>query len=142
MDSITNKALIIAVSIFVTISITSGILISINQMKNIYSKVYNTDTSITSKFNEFDPYDNTEKTGIDLLNTVNKYLGRSDVSVYLEDNIINTEEGVKKIKQNGEFNLKYIGGNVKYLVSLEKKDPHVYIYFRKKIGGRNGRFSI
>lgn len=73
MDSITNKALIIAVGVFVTIAITSGILLTINQMKDIYSKVYETDTNITNRFDEFDAYENAEKTGIEVANAFSKY---------------------------------------------------------------------
>ena len=47
MDSITNKALIIAVGIFITISITSGILFVINAMRDVYQDVYQTDISLT-----------------------------------------------------------------------------------------------
>lgn len=122
MDNITNKALIIAVGIFVTIAITSGILVSINEMKDIYSKVYETDTSITSRFDEFDSYDNTTKTGIDLLNTANKYMKSSTVTVKLNNN---------DIKNSDLLDESIVGGNVKYNVTVEKKDPNVTIYFKK-----------
>ena len=73
MNEITNKAIVIAVGVFVTIAITSGILLSINQMKDIYEKVYETDISIKNDFSEFDQYDNTNKKGIDIANALNKY---------------------------------------------------------------------
>ena len=73
MENSTSKAIIIGVGIFVTVAITSGILFSINQMKDIYSKVYETDTSITSRFSEYDAFDNTTVTGVDVLNAISKY---------------------------------------------------------------------
>ena len=73
MENSTSKAIMIGVGIFVTVAITSGILFSINQMKDIYSKVYETDTSITSRFSEYDAFDNTIVTGVDVINAIKKY---------------------------------------------------------------------
>ena len=73
MESVTNKALVIAVGIFITIAITSGILFVISAMKDVYEDVYETDISLTSKFSEFDKFDNTEVTGLDIANALNKY---------------------------------------------------------------------
>ena len=78
MENSTSKAIMIGVGIFVTVAITSGILFSINQMKDIYSKVYETDTSITSRFSEYDAFDGTTVTGIDVLNAIRKYKLESD----------------------------------------------------------------
>ena len=73
MESVTNKALVIAVGIFITIAITSGILFVISAMRDVYEDVYETDISLTSKFSEFDKFDNTEVTGLDIANALNKY---------------------------------------------------------------------
>ncbi len=73
MESVTNKALVIAVGIFITIAITSGILFVISAMRNVYEDVYETDISLTSKFSEFDKFDNTQVTGLDIANALNKY---------------------------------------------------------------------
>ena len=86
MDNVTNKAIIIAVGIFVTITITSGILFIINEMRNIYSDVYKTDISINSRFSEFDAYDETEKTGLEVTNTFCKYKNDPKVIVQLSTN--------------------------------------------------------
>ena len=79
MENSANKAIMIGVGIFVTVAITSGILFSINQMKNIYSNVYETDTSMTSRFSEYDAFDNTIVTGVDVINAISKY-GSSKVA--------------------------------------------------------------
>ena len=73
MENSTSKAIMIGVGIFVTVAITSGILFSINQMKDIYSKVYETDTSMTSRFSEYDAFDGTTVTGVDVINAISKY---------------------------------------------------------------------
>ncbi len=89
MSSITNKALVIAVGIFVTIAITSGILLTISKMRDIYQDVYQTDISLSNKFSEFDQYDGTEKTGLEVANTLNKYRDGnyySDYTVTVEIN--------------------------------------------------------
>ena len=49
-----NKALIIAVSLIVTMAIASSVLLIINQVVTVYGQVYETDTSIQSGFDEFD----------------------------------------------------------------------------------------
>lgn len=133
MDNITNKALIIAVGIFVTIAITSGILVTINEMKVVYQKVYETDTSITSRFDEFDTYDNTVKTGIDLLNTANKYLDSDTVSVYLVgvNGKVNVDN-LNKLKTGAVEDPNKVGGNIEYNVTLRKNDSYVTITFKKK----------
>lgn len=84
MENSANKAIMIGVGIFVTVAITSGILFSINQMKNIYSNVYETDTSMTSRFSEYDAFDNTIVTGVDVINAINKY-GSSKINFSLPD---------------------------------------------------------
>ena len=81
MDEISSQAISIAVGVFVTIAIVSGVFYVINEMKVIYEQVYETDISIQSSFSEFEQYDNTVKTGIDVLNVVKKYLNNSQVKI-------------------------------------------------------------
>jgi len=81
LDEISSQAISIAVGVFVTIAIVSGVFYVINEMKVIYEQVYETDISIQSSFSEFEQYDNTVKTGIDVLNVVKKYLNNSQVKI-------------------------------------------------------------
>lgn len=90
MDEISNKALNIGVAIFITIIITSGVFYVINQIKNIYGQVYNTDIALQNNFSEFDSYENTKKTGIDVLNAVKKYLDDPHVIVEINGENIGT----------------------------------------------------
>ena len=59
MSDSANQAIRIAVSIFVTIIIVTGVLMVINNVKEVYSKVYKTKTGLQSEFYEFDEYENT-----------------------------------------------------------------------------------
>lgn len=102
MDEITNKALTIGVAIFITIAITSGLLIVIDQIKNIYGQVYRTDISLQSSFSEFDAYDNIEKTGIEIINAIKKYKDNPAVIVQLSNTsgIYATYSGASDVKKN------------------------------------------
>lgn len=114
MDAITNKALMIGVGIFVTIMITSGVFLVIDQMSDIYKQVYETDTSIQSMFGEFDMYNGTYKTGIDLLNAAKKYKSNNSVRVVYNNTIFNEgEESVNNLK-----NLLEDGKVIKYETKL------------------------
>lgn len=81
MEYMSNKALIIAVSLFVTMAIASAVLLIVNQVMSVYKEVYETDTLIQSSFDEFDAYDSTVKTKLDLLNVAKKYIDSDIVYV-------------------------------------------------------------
>lgn len=83
MDYMSNKALVIAVSLLITMGIASAVLYTINQVMGVYKTVYETDTLIQSNFDEFDAYDGAEKTKLDLLNVAKKY--RDSDTVYVTD---------------------------------------------------------
>lgn len=98
MDVISNKAIMIGVGIFVTVMITSAIMVVIGQVRDVYSGVYKTDVSIQNRFGEYDMYNNTYKTGIDLLNAAKKYNGNPLVTVMFESQIVNSDAGIALIK--------------------------------------------
>ena len=98
MDVISNKAIMIGVGVFVTIMITSAIILIMGQVKDVYSGVYKTDVSIQNMFGEYDMYNNTYKTGIDLLNAAKKYNGNSLVTVMFESQIVNSDAGIALVK--------------------------------------------
>ncbi|MCX8075309.1 MAG: hypothetical protein N2749_06985 [Clostridia bacterium] len=81
MDYFGNKAIFIGVGVIITLTLTSGIMYTINQVKDIYKGIYGTDVSITKNFNEFDMYNGTQLTGLDLYNTAKKYSKDSTVTV-------------------------------------------------------------
>lgn len=96
MDENANKALIIGTSIFITIAIATGAIYSIEQIKQVYKEVYETDTSILNKFSEFDQYIDAKKSYVDVVNAIKKYARRSDVKVYV-NGVEQTLDNVKDL---------------------------------------------
>lgn len=90
MDLASNKALTIATAVLITIIITSGVLFSISQMQNIYEQVYETDTNIQNRFTEYEAFDGTTKTGIEVMNAAKKYRDSNIVEVKIGHIRINT----------------------------------------------------
>lgn len=104
MDNTTNKALMIGVSLFVTVIIASGVISVINQIKKVYADVYNTDTNITSRFNEFTKYEETNRTGLDMINAANKYYDNNLVIIEYKENVLNNEMGINYLNNELEEN--------------------------------------
>ena len=146
-----NKALIIAVSLLVTMTIASAVLLIINQVTGVYRTVYETDTLIQSNFDEFDAYDGAVKNQLDLLNVAKKYKDATNVFVTLnsQDNVkngevgqqINTSTGIETLKNNIDEKINENGTVVvdsskaaeKYNTYVYKSDDMVYIGFVKQI---------
>lgn len=100
MDYMSNKALVIAVSLLVTMGIASAVLYTINQVMGIYKDVYETDTLIQSNFDEFDAYDGAVKTELDLLNVAKKYKDSNNVYVTYKNQDEVTASNISAIKNN------------------------------------------
>ncbi len=131
MDYISNRAIMIGVGIFVTIAITSSIFVIIGQMQDVYKNVYETDISIQDRFNEFDMYNNTTKTGVDLLNASRKYKDDPLVKINYNGAARNNASGINYIEtsiKNGS-----ISYDTKFSVTLEiyKGNDLVNVYFTK-----------
>ncbi len=135
MNVVINKAVVIGVAIFITVAITSAIFVSIGLMRDVYSDVYETDVTISSGFSEFDQYDNTEKTGLDLLNTLNKYCESKKVKVnvggatYVNQNETTIQAYDPEVRptSSNKYNTKY-----KCTVSINKTTNVATITFTKK----------
>lgn len=143
MDYMSNKALIIAVSLIVTMAVASAVLLIINQVTTIYGQVYETDTSIQNTFNEFDSYDNTEKTLLEFLNTVKKYRNNSNVTIRYnsidhttveeKDKVIeNLKKYLKIEKDNEKISIDTIFSSSMYIANVEKNNNKVIISFKEK----------
>lgn len=82
MNEISFKAILIGVSILVTLIIFSVILLAFGQMRSIYSSMDNIDVSIKSTVDEiYSMYNNSVLNGIKLVNTVKKYESDKYVNV-------------------------------------------------------------
>lgn len=143
MDYMSNKALIIAVSLIVTMTVASAVLLIINQVTTIYGQVYETDTSIQNTFDEFDSYDNTEKTLLEFLNTVKKYRNNSNVTIRYnsidhttveeKDKVIdNLKKYLKIEKDNEKISIDTTFSSSMYIANVEKNDNKVIISFKEK----------
>lgn len=143
MDYMSNKALIIAVSLIVTMTVASAVLLIINQVTTIYGQVYETDTSIQNTFDEFDSYDNTEKTLLEFLNTLKKYRNNSNVTIrYNSIDFTTVEEKDKEIdnlkiylkieKDNEKISIDTTFSSSMYIANVEKNDNKVIISFKEK----------
>lgn len=143
MDYMSNKALIIAVSLIVTMTVASALLLIINQVTTIYGQVYETDTSIQNTFDEFDSYDNTEKTLLEFLNTLKKYRNNSNVTIrYNSIDFTTVEEKDKEIdnlkiylqieKDNEKISIDTTFSSSMYIANVEKNNNKVIISFKEK----------
>lgn len=143
MDYMSNKALIIAVSLIVTMTVASAVLLIINQVTTIYGQVYETDTSIQNTFDEFDSYDNTEKTLLEFLNTIKKYRNNSNVTIRYnsidhttveeKDKVIdNLKKYLKIEKDNEKISIDTTFSSSMYIANVEKNDNKVIISFKEK----------
>lgn len=142
MEYMSNKALVIAVSLIISMSIASAVILVINQVMTVYKQVYETDTSIKSGFDEFDSYDNTTKTALEVLSTIKKYKDNSLVEIivagqgnnkdaiqsYIENSIINGEN-----KPVDVTNIDSVKASAEYSSKLERMDGNkIKITFTKK----------
>lgn len=121
MDYMSNKALVIAVSLLITMGIASAVLYTINQVMGVYKTVYETDTSIQSNFDEFDAYDGAVKTELDLLNTAKKYKDSDTVYVtYKNQDQVSASniDSIKADRINKESSITSISNNL----SVDKGD--------------------
>ena len=143
MDYMSNKALIIAVSLIVTMTVASAVLLIINQVTTIYGQVYETDTSIQNTFDEFDSYDNTEKTLLEFINKIKKSRDNSKVTIrYNSIDFTTVEEKDKEIdnlkiylqieKDNEKISIDTTFSSSMYIANVEKNDNKVIISFKEK----------
>jgi len=97
VEFLSAKALTIAVGVAISLTITSGILFTLNQITLIYKNVYATDVSIKKEFAEFSMYDGTVMTGLEMYNTAKKFQDSKLVNIkcyaYGARNINQTVDG-------------------------------------------------
>lgn len=128
-----NRALLLGVGIFVTLIIISGIVTIFTQMRDVYGNVNKANTSFLSTFDEYTQYENTEKTGLDVINCANKYYNENLVVVIYNGQVVNTESGLNYINQQRDAgNLNY---DELYLSTVEEIEysgiPKTTITFTK-----------
>ena len=97
MYNISNRAIVIAVGLLVTIAITSSVVMVMGYFRDIYSDVKNTDISLRKMFNKYDPYDNTTLTGLDILNAVKRFRNDPTVNIIFKERGLNIELNVMNV---------------------------------------------
>ena len=134
MDDASNKALTIAVGVLITIIVTSGVLFSIAQMQQIYSQVYETDVSIQNRFDEFDAYRETSitkdgytfngnvKTGIEIVNTLNRYMNDTIVKFRYRNVDYSTPDEKESL-------INSVDNSTLYVTTVDEKDGFITIVF-------------
>ena len=87
MDELAVKALIIGISIFVTLIITTMVIGEFFQINQIYKSMGETDISFEAHFNELDKFNDAtnEFNGLDVKNYIKKYENNDSVVVCVED---------------------------------------------------------
>ena len=89
MDYITSKVFVIAVGIFVTLSIVTMAMLGFSKLGEIFNVVENTDISIRNQYdNMYSMYAGAELNTVRLLNTLRKY--EEDDSVKIQVKGVNT----------------------------------------------------
>ena len=87
MDEIGTKAIIIGVSIFVTLIIVTVLVFEFTQIQDIYKVTAETNITFEDRLDEFDKYrDSTNYfNGLDVKNTIEKYYNDKTVEVCIKD---------------------------------------------------------
>lgn len=124
MDEIATKALIIGVSIFVTLIIITVVIFEFTQIKEIYKGVGETDISFEERLDEFDKYRDSNNVflGLDVKNTLEKYKNNNVVDVCVEQGGIDVCEDVTINEQ--DYNKQYVSTfeeiGSKYKITFKK----------------------
>lgn len=144
MDDITTRTFIIAVNIFVTLTIVSIIIVMFFQMQDIYKVVSSTDTSIYNKFDDiYSKYNGKTVTGIGLLNALKSYESITEYKVTIDytdsklirDTLKESQREVEVLKAEMEKtknNKKsYFRYEDKYNVTVTEENGDFLIMFNK-----------
>ena len=124
MDEITTKALIIGVSIFVTLIVVTVIIFEFTQIKDIYKGVGETNVSFESNLDEFDKYrdSNNVFSGIDVKNTLAKYKNNKLVEVCVKQAELKcTDVTINESEYNKEYFSTFEKIGSKYRIKFERK---------------------
>lgn len=126
MDELAVKALIIGISIFVTLIITTVVITEFFQIGQIYKSVGETDVSFESQFDEFNKFNDAtnEFNGLDVKNYINKYKNDDRIDVCVDDECEDIElEDICDTETN------ISGCSDQYSASLEQTDRGYKINF-------------
>lgn len=137
MENITTRAVVIAVNIFVTISIVTIVIVMFFQMQDIYGIVATTDTSIYNAFdNVYSMYNGRTMTGLGLLNTIKKYEDKT------QENILIKYPGSAEIKKHIEDTNGREAVYLKSLMEIGKEYKYETKYNVTVVTSEQGQITI
>lgn len=137
MDYITSKTFMIAIGIFVTLVIVTGLILVFTKISDIYNLTENTNTSILSQYdNLYSMYSGAKLNTVGLLNTLRKYQEDPEVGVKIIMNGVTmdaVDENKKSVIQiiEGYVENNDLGYEEMFNVKVEENDPIVNIVFEK-----------
>ena len=128
MDEIVTKALIIGVSIFITLIIVTVLILEFTQIKDIYRITAESNITFEQRLDEFDKYRDSSNyfNGLDVKNTIEKYRNDKSVEVCIdEDGTIDCSDTITVPREN--YNKEYKSymiedGNVFQIVFENEED--------------------
>lgn len=126
MDEISTKAIVIGISIFVTMIIITFILLEYDQISDLYKNVEKTDISFESKLDELDKYrdSNNEFNGLDVRNTIKKYENSKLVDVCIRespDDICNDSINIDSLDYSTKYYSEFKEINNVFVITFIRK---------------------
>lgn len=106
MDSNAIKFIYLAVGIFISLAIVTGLLISLNAYTDAFDIVESSSLGIRGDFLEIEKYNGVTLNGMDVLNTVKKYAKDKYVSVVIDLATIKKLEFNAKIQTEDVYDKK------------------------------------
>ncbi|MBR5227882.1 MAG: hypothetical protein IKV94_04505 [Clostridia bacterium] len=144
MDYITSKVFVIAVGIFVTLSIVTMAILSFTKLGEIFNFVENTDISIRNQYdNMYSMYNGAELNTVGLLNALRRYEEDDAVKIRVVNNsyIVNIDDDDEDTINNKTDMIKDIESKIRdgildyhtpYVVSVTEDSMTVNLTFTKK----------
>ena len=88
MDILSNKAVLIGFGLLISIMIMTGVLVTVNQIKQIYGYVDKTDISVVKEFQDISStYNGADMNGVDLVNTLKRFEGNNLILVEYPESV-------------------------------------------------------
>lgn len=126
MDEIVTKAIIIGVSIFVTLLIVTVLIFEFTQIRSVYKITAETNVTFEERLDEFDKYrdSNNYFNGLDVKNTIEKYKNDDTVDVCIKSGeSINCSDSItiNKDNYNKEYKSYMEEEGIKFKIIFEKE---------------------
>lgn len=127
MDDIVTKALIIGVSIFVTLLVATVLILEFTEIKGLYRGVAETEIRFEDRLDEFDKYrdSNNYFNGLDVKNTIEKYKNDKTVQICEEiddEGNIDCDVTITSDKYNKQYRARMDETSSKFIIIFKESD--------------------